>query len=522
MFDGDAPRRIGESILLGRRAFGRIAAGALATAPFVGPGLTETDLPPDFAIENGHHFRQASPEPNAGFSVFNGRRPWWDTYRQVGGPSVLGYPISLPYARDGQAVQLFGRGAIQSPFHGVNLAPANVLELLDAAGYAPWLHHHRQVPMPLDTGATMDARLAWLTDEPIRAAYFGNPAPTRFLAWDQTQSLRRFGLPMSEPERFGQTIVQRFQRGVLERTVDSPTVRVRPVGRLLVELGLAPKDRALPVSSLDALLAAAGRTIHERLTAAVRARIQNEPGMWAVWAANSGADRPLVAIEPDQNMRTLSVWKVLLLREAFRQRSAGLLAFDELLTMDETVVERADPPISLEPGQQIDVGTALDHAISVSDNASAILLGDRVGYQNIDFDLRREGLQVTTINVNEPFTTARELADVLERVVGLRPGVWQPTLSEIQAMRGLLLSETRTDRIPRWLRQHPVAHKTGDFPDAANDAGVVYTAMGPVTVVALVDRTPNRERTAAVIADVARMIVDAVDPPVIVGDVPVG
>ena len=38
-------------------------------------------------------------------------------------------------------------------------------------------------------------------------------------------------------------------------------------------------------------------------------------------------------------------------------------------------------------------------------------------------------------------------------------------------MRELLLSETRTDRIPRWLRQHPVAHKTGDFADAANDAG---------------------------------------------------
>ena len=334
--------------------------------------------------------------------------------------------------------------------------------------------------------------------------------------------MRRFGLPMSEPERFGQTIVQRFQRGVLERTVDSPTVRVRPVGRLLVELGLAPKDRASPVSSLDALLAAAGRTIHERLTAAVRARIRSEPGTWAVWAANSGANRPLVAIEPDRSMRTLSVWKVLLLREAFRQRSAGLLAFDEVLTMDETVVERADPPISLEPGQQIKAGAALEHAMSVSDNGSAILLADRVGYQNIDFDLRREGLQVTTTNVNEPFTTAREMADVLERIVGLRPGVWQPTLAEIQAMRRLLLSETRTDRIPRWLRQHPVAHKTGDFPDAANDAGVVYTAMGPVTVVALVDRTPDRERTAAAIADVARMIVDAVAPPVFDGTTPAG
>ena len=68
------------------------------------------------------------------------------------------------------------------------------------------------------------------------------------------------------------------------------------------------------------------------------------------------------------------------------------------------------------------------------------------------------------------------MANVLERMVGLRPGVWQPTLADIRAMRDLLLSETRTDRIPRWLRQHPVAHKTGDFPDAANDAGVVYTA----------------------------------------------
>lgn len=499
-----------------------MVAATLATAPFVGPGLTDEDLPADFAIEDGHHYRQASPEPNTGFAVFNGRRPWWDTYRRAGGPQVLGYPVSLPYARDGLAVQAFSHGAIQSPFQGVNLAPANVLELLDAAGYTRWLHEQRQVPMPLDADANTHARLAWMTDDPIRDVYFGNPAPARFLAWSRTQALRRFGLPMSPPQRFGQTIVQRFQRGVLERTVDSRTVRERPVGQLLVELGLVTKDRTTPVSSMDALLEAAGRTIHERLTAAVRTRIRSEPGTWAVWAANSGTNRPLVAIEPDRDMRTLSVWKVLLLREAFRQRSAGLLSFDELLTMDETVVERADPPISLEPGQQINVGTALNHAISVSDNASAILLGDRVGYQNIDFDLRREGLQVTTINVIEPFTTAREIADVLERIVGLRPGAWQPTLAEFQAMRGLLLSETRTDRIPRWLRQHPVAHKTGDFPDAANDAGVVYTAMGPVTVVALVDRTPDRERTAAAIADVARMIVDAVDPPVFDGTMPAG
>ncbi len=508
--------------MLGRRAFGRLVAGTLAAAPIVGPGLTDEDLPLDFAIENGHHYRQASPDPDAGFAVFNGRRPWWDTYRRAGGPGVLGYPISLPYARGGIAIQLFSHGAIQSPVQSANLAPSNVLELLDAAGYASWLHAERQVPLPLDAKANADTRLAWLTDDPIRDRYYTNPAPARFLRWDCTQALRRFGLPMSQPELFGQNIVQRFQRGVLERTANSPMVRVRPVGQLLVDLGLAPKDRATPVSSMDALLGAAGRTIHERLTAAVRARIRTEPGMWAVFAAYSGANRPLVAINADSKMRTLSVWKALLLRESFRQRAAGLLSFDELLTMNETVVERADPPVSLEPGQQIEVGAALARAMSVSDNASAILLADRVGYQNIDFDLRREGLKVTTVNINEPLTTAREMADVLERIVGLRPGVWQPTLSEIRSMRELLLSERRTNRIPRWLRQHPVAHKTGDFPDATNDAGVVYTAMGPVTVVALVDGTPNRERSAEAIADVARMIVDAVDPPDFPGNGPIG
>ncbi len=515
-------RRTGDSLLLGRRAFARVAAGALTAAPFVGPGLTDEDLPPDFAIESGHHFRQASPAPNAGFAVFNGRRSWWDTYRRAGGPEVLGYPISLPYARGGLAIQLFSHGAIQSPFQSADLAPANLLELLDAAGHAPWLHAQRQVPLPLAAGADADARLAWLTDDPLRSAYYANPAPARFLRWDGTRALRRFGLPMSRPERFGQTVAQRFQRGVLERTVESPTVRVRPVGRLLVELGLVTSDRATPVSSLDALLRAAGRTIHERLTAAVRARIRTEPGAWAIFAATAGANRPLVAINADRPMRTLSVWKALLLREAYRQRAAGLLSFGELLTMDDTVLERADPPISLEPGEEIEVGAALARALGVSDNAAAILLGDRLGYQNIDFDLRREGLRVTTVNTREPLTTAREMADVLERIVGLRPGVWRPSLIDIQAMRGLLLSETRTDRIPRWLPQHPVAHKTGDFADAANDAGIVYTAAGPVTLVALVDRTPDRRRSAEAIADVARMIVDAIDPPVISGNAPVG
>ena len=117
-------------------------------------GDAVADLPDDFAVEDGHHYRQASGVADAGYEVRNlPNARWWDAFRRLGGIDAMGYPIGHPYAREGFTYQPFQRGLLQwSEALGI-VRPANVLEVMDQSGFTEWLRGFKSIPAPLDDGA---------------------------------------------------------------------------------------------------------------------------------------------------------------------------------------------------------------------------------------------------------------------------------------------------------------------------------------------------------------------------------
>ncbi len=499
-------------------------------------GDAAADLPDDFAVEEGHHYRQASGAADAGYEARNlTNARWWDAFRRLGATGAMGYPIGRPYAHEGFTYQPFQRALLQWSEAAGTVRPANVLEMLDQAGFTEWLRAFKNIPAPLDDGANsfaaaLEIRRGWLTDEGIRAAYDGNPDPIRYVRWTSDDTLVRWGVPMSRPESMGPFVAQRFQRGVLQRWVEAIEGRPAPgtvtavaIGDVMAEAGLLPDDSRTPVLSADAAREAEGRTAGERLQAAVDARLSTEPGTWAVFAAPLGASEALVARNADATMTAASLWKAAAMVEAFRQRAVDGLSFDTLLTMTSSVVERVDPPASLAPGQRISIEAALARSMSVSDNTTAILLADHLRYARIDETLQNLGLAITRTNSREPVTTAREIAALIEVAAGGRSAPWERTLGDVLEMRELLMSETQDDRIPARLPVGtPVAHKTGDLGGAVSDAGVVYASTGPIVIALLSDGVPDAERAAATGAELARIIYDALDPPTHVTEAPAG
>jgi hypothetical protein len=69
-----------------------------------------------------------------------------------------------------------------------------------------------------DPEKAQTARLSWLTDPRLRAFYFANPDPARFCSWTEHDSIQLYGLPMSRPTKHSDTVAQRFQRAVLQRS----------------------------------------------------------------------------------------------------------------------------------------------------------------------------------------------------------------------------------------------------------------------------------------------------------------
>ncbi len=544
------PRPPDRSGLIGRRRALR-AGGALAAIggssvwtpiaqaapPSSPPAAMEDTTPPDFPIAGGHHYGQASGVDDAGYEVRNlDGVAWWDAYRRLGGFRALGYPLGHPYAWQGFDFQPFQSAVLQWSGADGSLRPANLLESLDAAGHTEWLRQFKQVPRPIqDDGATgfddaLRVRLGWLEDDSIRTRFINNPDPVRYVSWSLLDSVTRWGLPMSRPEAFGPFVAQRFQRGVLQHWVEqvegSPSPgAVTPVliGDLALEAGAIPQTARTPVSTEVASEAARGHTLGDRLAAAVAARLRSEPGRWAIFVAPLGGDPPIIELNADAVMLAASVWKAAAMLEAFRQRAAGALSFDQLLTMDASVLERIEPPASLAPGQRVPVRVALERMMSISDNTTAVMLADRLRYARIDQTLWELGLARTTVNTRFPETTARDAARLLEVCVGAGTAPWQRSLDDTLSMRDLLFGEERADRIPARLPAGtPVAHKTGDFGGVVNDVGVIYASTGPYLLALLVQDSPDRDRSAATGAEISRMIFDALDSPGSEAEAPVG
>lgn len=521
-------------------AFGGVSAWVpiARAAPPSTPSAALVDATlPDFPIADGYHYGQASGDAGLGYEVRNiAGVAWWDAYRRLGGFRTIGYPVGHPYTWQGFEYQPFQSAVLQWSGADESLRPANLLESLDAAGHTEWLRQFKQVPRPIqDDGAVgfndaLRVRLGWLDDSSIRARFMNNPDPVRFVRWSRLDSVTRWGLPMSRPEAFGPFVAQRFQRGVLQHWVEevagAPSLgAVTPVliGDLALEAGAIPPTARTPVSSAAAAETARGHTLGDRLAAAVAARLRGEPGRWAVFAAPLGGDPPVIELNADAVMIAASVWKAAAMLEAFRQRAAGELSFDQLLTMNVSVLERVEPPASLAPGQRVPVRVALERMLSISDNTTAIMLADRLRYARIDQSLHELGLASTTVNTRFPETTAREAARLLEVCVGARLATWQRSLDDALAMRDLLFSEQRADRIPARLPAGtPVAHKTGDLGGVVNDVGVIYASTGPYVVALLVQDSPDRDRSAATGAEISRIIFDALDPPSGKAEAPVG
>ena len=222
-------------------------------------------------------------------------------------------------------------------------------------------------------------------------------------------------------------------------------------------------------------------------------------------------------------VRAASLWKLPLLVEAYRQRAVIGLSFDTLLEMNQSVLDRVDPPATLAPGQRLTIEYALERTMTFSDNSAAVLLADRIGYANMQWTLGQLGLTATDVQTTHPVTTARDAAKLLEVALGMRPAHWSRTLAEVQGMRTLLLGETRNNRIPARLPAGTaVAHKTGDLAGISNDVGVVYLSTGPVTIVILARDLPGHGRAEATAAEIASMIVSSYDPQLVQGSLPAG
>jgi beta-lactamase class A len=137
-------------------------------------------------------------------------------------------------------------------------------------------------------------------------------------------------------------------------------------------------------------------------------------------------------------------------------------------------------------GTVLTVERLVELMIAHSDNTATNMLIDRLGFDYLNDAFRLMGLATTNLARKmmdfslrdkgvENYTTAREMADILERMY--RRDCFS---AEVSGMcLGYLKAQKVNDRIPRLLpRNTVVAHKTGLERSVCHDAGIVFTERG--------------------------------------------
>lgn len=203
------------------------------------------------------------------------------------------------------------------------------------------------------------------------------------------------------------------------------------------------------------------------------------------------SDGRSASVNGDYQFYAASTFKLAVLYEAESRHHNGELKYSDTLFMsDEDAAEDLGTSgyLEFEPDGSITIEHLLHAMITVSDNSSAVTLMHAFGAGKIDQTLRGLGIPTMTVNQVELWTTADDMARLMEAIYvgeGLGP-------EERSHARELLLSQAVRDGIPAALAEEVdtglrVGNKTGTWPGAQHDVAFVEAQTGTYVIAVLTD-----------------------------------
>jgi beta-lactamase class A/uncharacterized membrane-anchored protein YhcB (DUF1043 family) len=255
-------------------------------------------------------------------------------------------------------------------------------------------------------------------------------------------------------------------------------LRTRRLLPLLVLLAL-PAALALPSH-------ARAETVSElcsRLTAEAGAHEDVTLGVVLVDLASGGR----CEVNAGQTFRTASLYKLMVMAEAYAQQASGALSFDESLLIEPRHSVDDPEDLQLEEAVEMPVWLALHQMIQLSDNPTAWALRERLGFDRVAIAPERLGMASTELgDVFE--TTPEDIATFFEALYAGRVVDGTSSAEMLEVLKG----QQVVNLIPVGLRDGTeVAHKTGLLEGVLHDAGVVFAPAGDYVLVAMAEHSDD-------------------------------
>ncbi|MBI3979543.1 MAG: hypothetical protein HY331_15275 [Chloroflexi bacterium] len=181
-------------------------------------GRASAQTPADYAVTNGWFYSQANGQGGAGGTGFavtdDDGILFWTTYKRLGGPQAVGYPVSRRFVWDGFVVQTMQKAIFQWRPEVGQVYFVNVFDRMHDLGKDSWLEVVRATPAPFDTAP--DAGLNWEQVKARHWAMLDQNAAIKAAYNSAADPLLLYGLPMSTKD-YGNVFVVRAQRAVFQQ-----------------------------------------------------------------------------------------------------------------------------------------------------------------------------------------------------------------------------------------------------------------------------------------------------------------
>lgn len=219
----------------------------------------------------------------------------------------------------------------------------------------------------------------------------------------------------------------------------------------------------------------------------------------------------------DKLFPSASLIKLPMMAAIFEKIKKGDISFDTQIRL--TGRERRGGSGTLKwarDGTKLSVMELLYKMITESDNTAANMLSDYVGMNYLQREFSRMGLVYTKIYpegfsltsgrvTRENYTTAREMADLIERIYNKE--LVNEQSSELM-MEFLKNSKSRTRLRGGLPIGWELAHKTGLLRRSCHDVGIVFSPQGDYIIAVLTGNVPNYSSAKKFIAKIAKHTVD--------------
>lgn len=260
------------------------------------------------------------------------------------------------------------------------------------------------------------------------------------------------------------------------------------------------------LSSIGSAQSRPGSAAPQSIDARVQAAIGDFKGRVWIYAKNLDTGKDY-GLRSDEQVRTASTIKLPIMTEVFRQVAEGKIAWtDEIVISKQNKVAGSGILGEFTDGSKIDLRTATNLMIVLSDNTATNIVLDKVTSNAVNDHMAKLGLKDTlSLRKVGGGGDAKAYDEPLNKLFGIGRSSPKDMVRLLEMLeRGEVVSKEASAEMIAILRRQqykdgigrnaldtvPVASKSGSLDRLRSDVGIVYTRRGRIAMAITVDDMP--------------------------------